>query len=101
MVALVLALLLADKPPAHPPLTKGGEGGGWPALLQKPFENLPDRDLGLRPLLVDAQGKKITTRAGWKEARKKLHDAWRERLGKPPAPPKKLKVRVQKTEKLD
>jgi dienelactone hydrolase len=73
----------------------------WPALVQKPHAHLAVADLGLRPLLVTADGKKVTTKAEWDQARQALHDAWMERLGKPPARPDRLDVRVEQTEKLD
>jgi dienelactone hydrolase len=75
----------------------------WPALLQKPHSLLPVPDLGLRPLLLDADGKKITTRDEWEKARPALRDAWLAHLGKLGGPPEKapLDVRVEKTEKQD
>jgi dienelactone hydrolase len=73
----------------------------WPDLLQKPFAKLQIPDLGLRPLLVTRDGKKITTKAEWEKARKALHDAWLERLGKPPAKPDSLDVRIEETDKLE
>jgi dienelactone hydrolase len=73
----------------------------WLALTQKPYAKLPVPDLGLRPLLKTADGKSITTKAEWRQARRRLHDAWMERVGKPPARPEKLDVRVEGTERLD
>jgi dienelactone hydrolase len=58
-------------------------------------------DVGLRPLLVTADGKEITTRSDWNKARRKLRDAWLARLGKPPDKPDRLDVRIETTEKLD
>ena len=52
----------------------------WPALVQKPYAGLPVADLGLKPLLVAADGKKIATKDEWEKARQRLHDAWMERL---------------------
>src|SRR5262245_12354300 len=72
----------------------------WPALVQKPYAGLPAADLGLRPLLVTADGKKITAREEWERARQKLRDAWLERLGKAPDRPERLDVRIEQTEKL-
>jgi hypothetical protein len=73
----------------------------WPALVQKPYAGLPVADLGLKPLLTSDDGKKITTKEEWDKARRKLHDAWMERLGKPPAKPERLDVKIEQTEKLD
>lgn len=73
----------------------------WPALIQKPYAKLPAADLGLQPLLVNPDGKKITTRADWDQARKVLFNDWLERLGKPPDKPERLDLRVEKTEKLE
>jgi hypothetical protein len=72
----------------------------WPALVQQPHAGLPVADLGLRPLLVAADGSKITTRDQWAKARQGLADAWRARLGRPPAKPDQLDVRIETTEKL-
>jgi dienelactone hydrolase len=77
------------------------ENVDWPALLQKPHARLPVPDLGLRPLLVTTDGKKITRKEQWQAARQRLSDAWLARLGKPPARPAILDVRTQRTEKLD
>jgi hypothetical protein len=49
---------------------------------------------------LTADGKPITTRAGWEKARKKLLAAWQDRLGKAPAKADKLDVRTEKTEEL-
>ncbi len=73
----------------------------WPDLIQKPHAKLPIPDLGLRPLLGDAKGNKITKKPDWEKARQTLHDAWLERLGKPPAKPDSLDIRSEKLEKLD
>jgi hypothetical protein len=71
----------------------------WPARVQKPYENLPLKDLGLRPLLVDAAGKPITTPAAWETRKAVLAAAWQERLGKPPAKADQLDVRVESEER--
>lgn len=73
----------------------------WPALTQKPYERLPLAELGLRPLLVGADGKKLTTKAEWETARQKLRAGWLERLGPAPAKPAQLDVRIEETEKLE
>jgi hypothetical protein len=77
------------------------EAVDWPARLQKPYRTLPARDLGLRPLLVTQEGKKITTKAECRRARQKLAAAWLTRLGKPPDRPARLDVRNERTENLD
>jgi hypothetical protein len=71
----------------------------WPALVQKPYAKLSVDDIGLRPLLVTADGKKITTREQWAQARRKLLEAWQARLGKPPAPATRLDVKTEATQK--
>jgi dienelactone hydrolase len=92
MSAFLLALAVAADPAA--PVD-------WPALLQKPYADRPVPDLGLKPLLVDPDGKAITTPAGWEKARQALRARWLEHLGKPPEKPADLDVRVEKTEELD
>jgi dienelactone hydrolase len=73
----------------------------WVALTQKPHAKLPLADLGLRPLLQTADGKPIHTPKEWQAARTRLHDAWMERLGKPPAKPETLDARTEGTEEQD
>jgi len=73
----------------------------WKALLQKPYEKLPVADLGLRPLLMTADGKKIETKSEWDQARKTLLKVWREQLGPNPDKPDRLNVRIESTEQLD
>ncbi len=73
----------------------------WPALTQKPHAKLPVRDRGLRPLLQTPDGKPISTREGWGKERARLHAAWLDRLGKPPARPRALDVREEKSERQD
>jgi dienelactone hydrolase len=92
MSALLLALAVATDPVA--PVD-------WPALLQKPYAGRPVPDLGLKPLLVDADGKEITTAAGWEKARQALRARWVEHLGTPPEKPAGLDVRVEKAEEMD
>jgi fermentation-respiration switch protein FrsA (DUF1100 family) len=71
----------------------------WPELTQKPYENLPTPDLGLKPLLRTADGqKKIDTKQAWEKQRRLLHAAWLERLGKPPAKPQSLDVQTESRE---
>jgi len=72
----------------------------WPALVQKPNARVAVQDLGLRPLL-ETDGKKITTRAGWEKARQALRAEWMKRLGEPPARPEKLDAFERKSETLD
>jgi dienelactone hydrolase len=73
----------------------------WPALLQKPYRDQPEIDLGLRPVLSTSDGKKITTKDEWEKAREKLRAAWLERLGKSPEKPDPLDVKIEKTEEGD
>jgi dienelactone hydrolase len=73
----------------------------WAERVQKPYAGFATGELGLRPLLVDAGGKRVTTEAEWKSVRQKLHDAWLTHLGKPPASPNRLEVRIEKSETLD
>ena len=73
----------------------------WPARLQKPYADQKVADLGLRPLLITADGTKITTGADWDKARRKLCQAWLVRLGKPPDKSERLDVRTETTEKLE
>jgi dienelactone hydrolase len=82
-------------------LCVGADRTDWPEIVQKPYAKATIPDLGLRPLLVDGDGKKITTKAEWEKSRHALHDAWLERLGKPPDKPDDLDVRIEETEKLD
>jgi dienelactone hydrolase len=89
----LLLLLAVGIDPLPPP--------DWPALVQRPYRDLPTPDLGLKPLLVTADGKRVTTKADWERARRALHDAWLARLGQPPAKPDRLDVQVEKDEKLD
>jgi dienelactone hydrolase len=94
---LVLALTL----PLPPCAGQKEKVIDWPALTQKPHAKLAVADLGLRPLLKTPTGEPITTREQWAAARQRLHAAWRDRLGKPPARPQDLDVREEKVEKLD
>ena len=72
----------------------------WPSLTQKPHARMMVPDLGLRPLLVDADGKQITTRQEWEKARSALRDAWMTHLGNPPEKAA-LDAQIEKTEKED
>ncbi|MFL5244533.1 MAG: alpha/beta hydrolase family protein [Gemmataceae bacterium] len=90
----LLSLILLNLGPFASPLD-------WPDLLQKPYAKLPIPDLGLRPLLVTDDGKKIGTKAEWEKARQALHHAWMERLGKPPAKPASLDIRIEQTDNLE
>jgi hypothetical protein len=91
MTPLLLSLLLAPD----------GAPTDWRELVQKPYAGLPVADVGLRPLLVTPDGKRITTPAEWEKARRRLHDGWMKHLGQPPARPANLGGRVEKTEDLD
>jgi hypothetical protein len=72
----------------------------WPEILQKPYAKFPIPDLGLQPLLVTRDGKKITTKDDWGKARKALDETWLRQLGKPPAKPELLDVRIVETKKV-
>jgi dienelactone hydrolase len=89
-----MLLLLTPAAPASGP-------ADWPALVQKPHLRLPVPDLGLRPLLVTADGQPVTTPQGWDRARAALRAAWLERLGAPPARPAGLDVREEPAEEFD
>lgn len=90
MFTLLLSLALAAPPSSD-----------WPALIQEPYARLPVADVGLRPLLVRPDGTKVTTPAEWQAARQALLERWSARLGKAPARPAQLDVRVEKTEQGD
>jgi dienelactone hydrolase len=75
-------------------LTLAADPVDWPARVQKPFADLPVKDIGLRPL-------RAATKADWEAEKKKLHDAWMTRLGPPPAKPDKLDLRSDKPEPLE
>src|SRR5438105_4096858 len=74
----------------------GADPVDWPALIQKPYADLPVPDLGLRPLLRARDGEKITTRQGWEKARQGLREAWLKHLGPSPEKPALLDVRIEK-----
>lgn len=82
-------------------LLAGAEPIDWPSLTQEPYENRSIPDPGLPPLLVGADGTKITTREGWEEARTALRDAWMTHLGTPPGKPSALDARVVETGRED
>lgn len=70
----------------------------WRAQLQKPYEHLPVKDIGLRPLLQTVDGQKITTKEGWQKQRELLKKAWLERLGSPPEKRPPLDVKTESRE---
>src|SRR5437016_4197985 len=70
----------------------------WVELFQKPYASLPTRDVGLKPLLLTADGRKITTREEWDKQRQTLRSSWLERLGAPPAKPDKLDIKTEARE---
>jgi dienelactone hydrolase len=57
----------------------------WLAEIQRPPRELPADLPKLAELLVDASGKRITTKEGWLARRQELHRWWLEFLGPPPA----------------
>jgi dienelactone hydrolase len=70
----------------------------WPDLVQKPYENLPTPDIGLKPLLKSPDGRTITTQEGWEKQRGLLRKAWMRRLGELPANSTELDIRVESRE---
>ncbi len=70
----------------------------WPALVQKPYEDLATPDIGLKPLLQTAEGQKIGTKEAWEKQREVLHQAWSKRLGTSPNKPGKLEIELGKNE---
>jgi dienelactone hydrolase len=89
-----LFFLLAGVLPAAEPVD-------WPALIQKPHAGLAVPNPGLRPLLVDPAGRKITTTEQWEKARAALRSSWLAHLGPAPAKAAALDVRIEKSDKLD
>jgi dienelactone hydrolase len=77
--------------------TVGIQVTNWPDAVQKPHEKLPLHDLGLKPLLLNERGEKITDRAGWESQRRKLAEAWRAKLGLAPMPAARLDVKIEST----
>src|SRR5262245_47161639 len=73
----------------------------WPALVQKPYQGLAVKDLGLRPLLATADGMKVNRKEQWSKVRTELEHTWQARLGPAPVKPEKLDVRIEMTEHLD
>lgn len=82
-------------------LAVGQEKKDWPKLLQEPYAKAKIPDLGLQPLLQTKDGKPITSKEQWLQARAQLHQLWLERLGTPPAKPDNLDVKIHKTEEVD
>jgi hypothetical protein len=88
ILALIAAPCRAEEQPAQ----------SWPDLLQKPYENLPTPDLGLKPLLRTADGQKIDTKQAWEKQRDILRAAWLKRLGQPSERPKTLSIQIENRE---
>ena len=88
LIVLTAGLCRAGEQPSQP----------WPDLTQKPYEHLLVPDLGLKPLLLAADGQKIRSKQAWEEQRQLLRAAWLQRLGKPPAKPKSLSVQMESRE---
>lgn len=59
----------------------------WLDEVQTPPKKLPPAAPKLRPLLVDAAGKEITTRAAWERRRSEIRRNWLEFLQPPPRGP--------------
>jgi dienelactone hydrolase len=88
LIVLTAAPCLAGEQPSK----------SWPELTQKPYEHLPVPDLGLKPLLLAADGQGIESKQSWEKQRQLLRAVWLQRLGKPPTKPKSLSVRVESRE---
>ncbi len=56
----------------------------WLEEVQTPPKSLPPSAPKLRPLLVDAAGKTITTREAWEQRREEIRRSWWEFLQPPP-----------------
>jgi dienelactone hydrolase len=57
----------------------------WLAEIQTPPEKIPASATKLSDLLVDGQGRRITTREAWEVRRQELRQWWLDFLGPPPA----------------
>jgi dienelactone hydrolase len=77
------------------------EKRNWTELTQKQYEHLPTPDIGLKPLLLSADGTRITTKDAWNTHREALRKAWLEHLGTPPSIPKALGVSIEGREMAD
>src|SRR5262245_53452931 len=65
----------------------------WLQRVQQPVRDAPREGLGaLAPLLIDAKGAAITSRAGWEQKRKQIRDEWRTFLGPMPDPRPEVKL---------
>jgi dienelactone hydrolase len=80
--------------------TQGGKDNvpSWPEVVQAPYEHFPTPAIGLKPLLVTADGLRITTKPAWQNQRQGLRSAWEKRLGRPPAKPAKLDAKIESQE---
>ena len=66
----------------------------------KPYTQVPkglEGRSGLPSLLVDAQGKKLTSVEGWGKKRAQIKAKWLRRLGVPPKPERSPQVNIVKT----
>jgi dienelactone hydrolase len=80
------------------PLAARAQNVAWLDEVQRPPENAPREGLGkLAPLLTDAQGRAITTRAQWEQQRQQLRAAWLKFLGPMPDPRPASKFEVLQT----
>ncbi len=68
--------------------------------LQLPPDRPPTNTSHLSPLLVDSQGRTITTQRVWKKRRESLRQQWRSVLGPLPESKPPLKTEVLATEEL-
>lgn len=73
----------------------------WLAEVQQAPAIRPEFDVGtVAPLLVDSQGRAITTADGWQQRRAEILEAWQTFLGPMPAAPESTAVTVLKDASL-
>jgi dienelactone hydrolase len=73
----------------------------WLADVQTPPSDLPPTDIKLKPLLIDAGGKPITTREAWEKRREELRGAWLDFLKPPPRSPEPPDFRVLEEDRME
>ncbi|HEY7328323.1 MAG TPA: dienelactone hydrolase family protein [Gemmataceae bacterium] len=88
IISLAPASCLVEEQPAQP----------WTDRIQKPYEDLPTPDLGLKPLLRTADKQRIDSKQAWEKQREILRAAWLKRLGQSPEKPRALEIRIEKRE---
>ena len=71
----------------------------WLFRVQTPPSDIPREGIGrLVPLLVDRNGKEISTLEGWEQHRKNIREQWLKFLGPMPDPRPSVKLEVLKTD---